>query len=250
MGLSHFDQVLWFASAALAAVIIGRIIHQHLFVPPLMTFALMLGAVVVRDVALSIPRYDSHAYVLAWEWSLPPLMAVQAWTGLDTLRSVARLYPTIGKFAVRLFLVCLAITVAGCCLGLPFELHRMAGQEELLRMLFLLQRWVDSWIAGTLILVAVFFVHFPAPLKRPPRNLVIHTVLLSLYFSGYAVLFFAENLAPLGGVQTMERVQFSLVVLLYAFWASCLSAKGQNSEPWPKIDVILLKGVLRAAKAQ
>jgi hypothetical protein len=41
----------------------------------------------------------------------------------------------------------------------------------------------------------------------------MHTLLLSLYFTGYATLFLAENLAPLGAVATLERVQFGLVVL-------------------------------------
>lgn len=241
MGLSHFDQALWFASAALAAVIIGRIVYQGLFVPPFRAFGFMLGVVLARDIVLSISHYDSHAYIFIWKASLPILLAAQAWCGLETLRAVQRLYPQIGRFAISLFLTCLGITVAACCLGLPFELHRVAGQEALLRALFLLQRWVDSWIAGTLILVALFFARSPAPQRKPPRNLVLHTILLSLYFGGYGAMFFAENLAALGGVEIVERLQFSFVVLLYVIWATCLSAKGQQSEPWPKLNVILVE---------
>lgn len=201
----------------------------------------MLCVVLVRDMALSIPHFQTHTYAVIWELSLPPLLLAQLWAGLDTLRAVARLYPKIGKFAVRIFLSCLVATVALCCLSLPFELHRLAGQETLLRSLFLLHRCVDGWIAGTLILVAVFFARFPAPSKQPPHNLVIHTVLLSAYFSGYAVLFVAENLAPLGAAATVERSQFGLVVALYVIWAISLSKKGERSQPWPQIDVILLK---------
>lgn len=204
----------------------------------------MLGVVVVRDVLLSIPHFKTHAYAATWEWSLPALLVAQMWAGLDTLRAVARLYPEIGKLAVRIFLSCLATTITICCLSLPFELHHLAGEETLLRSLFLLHRCVDGWIAGTLILVAAFFARFPAPVKQPPRNLVIHTVLLSVYFSGYAVLFIAENLAPLGAVASVERIQLLLVVVLYTIWAICLSKKGERSEPWPQIDVILLKKTL------
>ncbi len=207
----------------------------------------MLGVVLLRDAMLFVPGYSTHSYAVIWEWTLPPLLAAQAWCGLDALKAVARLYPKIGNFAVRLFLACLAITTVICCLGLPFEVHRLAGGEALLRALFLLQRWVDSWIAGTLILVAVFFARFPAPLKRPPRNLVIHTVLLSIYFGGYAVLFFAENLAPLGAVELLEQLQFVLIVLLYGVWAICLSQNGERSEPWPHVDILLLN---RAAQSK
>ncbi len=203
----------------------------------------MLGVVLVRDGVMSIPRYNTHAYTVAWEWSLPILLAAQIWAGLDTLKAVARLYPKIGNFAVRLFLLCLAITAVVCCLGLPLELHRLKGQEALLRTLFLLQRSVDSWMAGTLILVAVFFARFPAPLKQPPRNLVLHSILLSAYFSGYGLLFFAENLAPLGGISFFEHLQIVLLVLLYAVWATCLSRRGETSEPWPEVDVVVLRSI-------
>jgi hypothetical protein len=241
--LSRFDQVLWLASAVLAAATIGRILQQRLFVLPLNSFACMLVIVLARDIVLSVPHYKTHAYAVVWEWTLPALLIAQAWASLDTLRAVARLYPKIGKLAARIFLSCLGITVIVCCLTLPFELHRVAGGEALLRSLFLLQRCVDGWIAGTLILVAAFFARFPAPSNRPARNLVLHTVLLSIYFGGYAVLFVAENLAPLGAVVTLERIQFVLVVFLYAIWATCLSRNGEQTEPWPQVDVILLKAV-------
>jgi len=241
--LSSFDRFVWFASATVAAAIICRITRQKLFVSPFRAFTSMLGIVLVRDVVMSIPRYNTHAYTVAWEWSLPVLLAAQIWAGLDALIAVARLYPKIGNFAVKLFLVCLVITAAACCLGLPLELHRLNGQEAALRTLFLLQRWVDSSIAGTLLLVALFFARFPAPLKQPPRNLILHTVLLSAYFGSYALLFFAENLAPLGAMASLERLQFSLVVLLYAAWAICLSKRGQTSQPWPELDVMVLKSM-------
>lgn len=241
MGLSYFDRVLWLTSAVLAGVIVWRIVQQKLFVPPFQAFATMLAVVLARDGVMSIPRYDSHAYTVAWEWSLPVLLSAQIWAGLETLKTVARLYPKIGRFAVRLFLVCLAITAVVCCLGLPLELHRLKGEELILRSLFLLQRWVDSSIGGTLVLVALFFARFPAPLKQPPRNLVMHTVLLSAYFGSYALLFFIENLAPLGAIASIERSQFTLVVLLYAAWVFCLSQSGQRSQPWPEVDVMVLK---------
>jgi hypothetical protein len=241
VGLSYWDRILWVASAVLAGLVIWRIIQQRLFSAPFRALGVMLGVVLMRDGIVSIPEYNTHAYAVVWAWTLPVLLTAQVWAGLDTLKAVARLYPKIGRFAVRLFLTCLAITVAVCCLGLPFELHRLSDEDAALRALFLLHRSVDSWIAGTLILVAVFFARFPAPLKQPPRNLVLHTILLSLYFSGYAALFFAENLMSLGSAVLVERLQFILVVALYAVWAAGLSKSGENSEPWPEIDVLVLR---------
>jgi hypothetical protein len=243
VGLSQLDGILWVVSSVLAGLVIWRIIQQHLFASPFRALGVMLGVVLVRDGVVSIPSYNTHAYAVAWAWTLPVLLIAQVWAGLDTLRAVARLYPKIGRFAVRLFLTCLAITVVVCGLGLPLELHRLRGEEAALRALFLLHRSVDSWIAGTLVLVAVFFARFPAPLKQPPRNLVVHTILLSLYFSGYATLFFIENLASLGSVVLAERLEYVLIVSLYSAWTMCLSKKGETSEPWPEIDVMVLRSL-------
>ena len=241
VGLLPLDRILWFVSSVLAGVVIWRLIQLALLSRPFKALALMLATVLLRDLTLLLIPYHSHSYTLAWECTLPIVLVMQMWAGYETLRAVAELYPKLGGLAIRLFLVCLSITVAGCSLGLPFELHRIAGDEIFLRSLFLLQRWVDSWIAGTLILVALFFMRFPAPAKQPPRNLVIHTVLLAVYFAGYSVLFFMENLVPLGSAEISERLQLSLIMLLYILWATCLSVKGQNIEPWPQIDVIAIK---------
>jgi hypothetical protein len=243
VGLSTVDQVLWFFSAVLPVWIITRIARQRLYIPPFDGLALMLGVVVLRDVVLACLRYDSRPYVLVWEYTLPVVLVSQAYAGLQTLIAVSRLYRRIGRLVVRLFLVSLALTLACCCLGLPFELHRLGGEEAVLRSFFLAQRWVDSSIAGTLILASAFLLRSPAPPKRPPPNLVLHTTILSLYFSSYAALFFLENLASLGSIQMLERIQFSFVVLLYGVWASGLSLKRQRLDPWQQTDAIVLRQV-------
>ena len=243
MGLSHLDGILWAASSVLAGFVVWRILQQRLFVSPFRALAVLMGVVLLRDGVVSIPAYNTRAYTVAWAWTLPFLLGAQMWAGWDTLRAVARLYPKIGRFAMRLFMACLAITIAVCALALPFELPRLLAGDGGLRALFLLHRSIDSWIAGTLILVAVFFARFPAPLKQPPRNLVVHTILLSLYFGGYAALFFIENLTPLGSAIFAERLEFVLIIALYSSWAISLSQKGQTSEPWPDIDVVVLKSL-------
>lgn len=241
MSLTLFDQTLRLLSIALAAAIIYRIIEQRLFTPPLSSFAAMLGVVLIRDAAVSIPRYDSHAYTRVWEVSLPVLLLAQLWAGLDVLLSIARLYATFGNFAARLYLWCLGASIVICSATLPRELAHVSGPEALLRALFLLQRCIDSLIAGTLILASAFLLLHLAPPRRPPRNLVVHTILLSLYFGGWACLFFVENLTVLGGAAIAERTQFVLIALLYAAWARGLSQEGAPSEPWPQVDVVVLQ---------
>jgi hypothetical protein len=243
VGLTAFEQALRLLSIVLAAAVIWRIVQQRIFAMPLSSLAAMLGVVLARDAIVSIPRYDSHAYTVAWEVTLPVLLGAQMWAGFDTLRATARIYSTFGTFAVRLYTACLLLSTALCGLSFPFELRRLSGAEALLRELFLLQRCTDSCIAGTLILAAVFPAVHRAPSQQPPRNLVLHTILLSLYFSGYAALFLAENLTVLGGAAMFERVQFVLVILVYAAWAIGLSKEGARSAPWPEIDVFVLRTI-------
>lgn len=241
--LSSFDHALRVLSIALETAAMIRILQQRLFTSPFVSLACMLGVVLARDIVVSVPNYDTRAYIVAWEWTLFPMLAAQIWAGLDNLRAVARLYPAIGGFAVRLYLSCLAISVAVCSITLPFELRDISGSASFLRSLFLLQRCVDSWIAGTLLLISVYLIRFPAPPTKPPRNLVLNTVLLTIYFGGYAVLFMLENLTPLGGAAVAEQAQFVLVILVYAAWTAGISKAGQSSEPWPRIDVVLVRGL-------
>jgi hypothetical protein len=239
--LSFFDRALWFATAFAASLIVARIVHQRLFTAPFDAFVLMLGVVIARDVALARLRYDSHPYVVIWELSLPVLLVAQLFAGARTLASVSRLYPGFGMFALKLFLTCLALTLACCCLGLHAELHRLTGEEAYLRTFFLAQRWSASIVAGTLILASLSLLRSPAPPKQPSGNLVLHTVLLSILFSGYSALFFCENTAPLGAFQVMERAQFCLVVVLYVIWAACLSSRKQSNSPWPAVDAFVFQ---------
>lgn len=243
MELTVLDRILRFISVALEIAVLLRIAQQRLLISPLRSVALMIAVVLARDIVVSIPDYSSQAYAVAWEWTLPPLLAVQVWAGLDNLRAVARLYPEFGRFAVRLYVACLAISATVCSLMIPFELRRVSGSEALLRMLFLSQRCIDTWIAGTLILGSMFLVWAPAPANKPRRNLVLNTILLSAYFGGYGLLFLVENLTPLGGAVLAERAQFVLVILVYAAWTIGLSKSGETSEPWPRIDVFLLRAM-------
>lgn len=243
MGTTAFDQALCLLSVVFATAVIYRILHQDILASPLSGLALMLGVVLVRDAVVSIPQYTSHAYAVAWEATLPMLLVAQVWAGFDTLRAIARIYANFGNFVVRLYTACLGISTILCCLSFPFELRRLTGAEALLRQLFLLQRCTDTCIAGTLTLAALFLAQHRAPSNRPPRNLVLHTILLSLYFGGYAALFLAENLTVLGGAALFERLQFVLIVLVYATWALGLSRKGAHSTPWPEVDVFLLRTV-------
>jgi hypothetical protein len=231
--MTGLDAALWFWTASFSAIALAKIISLGLWrKPPLNAFAVTLLVGVLRDIALSRIPYESHAYTVAWEASLPLTLGSHALAAVAAYAAIADLYPKIGHFAVWLFVSCLALAALCCCGTLPWELNRIGGNQAFVRSLFLLWRWVDGLAAGGLVLASAFLFRFPRPLKRMPSNLLWHTALLAGYFSAYSFAALAENLMPMGAAAWIERAQFAMVALLYAAWTLALSRQGEESAAW------------------
>lgn len=203
----------------------------------------MLAVGLLRDFALLITPFTSHAYAVVWEITLVPVLAAQISATVLTLRSVSKLYPKISSFASKLFSVFAAVTALSCCASLYFETRFLGGREAILRSFFLLGRWTHSLLAGTLILTMIFFACFPSPLRKRPANLFRHTLLLSLYFSTNAFYFLSENLAPLGSAAVLEQIRSLLIVALYIAWICLLSRTGDRTEQWPQIEPSVIEAI-------
>jgi hypothetical protein len=180
---------------------------------------------------------------VVWEATLLPVLAAQIWATVLTLDSVSRLYPKISGFAAELFFVFAALSAISCCAGLYFETRLLTGSEAILRSFFLLDRWVHTLLAGTLVLTMIFFACFPSPVRKRPANLFRHTLLLSLYFSAYALYFLSENLAPLGDLRALDYTKSALVISLYIAWTCLLSPAGERKEEWPGIELNVLQAI-------
>ena len=202
---------------------------------PYLGFAFLLAAALLRDSLLAVIPYDSHAYTVAWEATLPFLLAAHCFASSSAYRSVAGLYPKIGRFAVWLFTASLAIAAVCCFATLPWEAARIGGNEALLRSLFLLHRWIDGLAAGGLVFACLLLSRFPAPLRRMPANLTRHIQLLACYFAIYSAVCLVENLAPIGAAVWMERATFCIVAILYGGWTFGLSAAGERVDRWPEM---------------
>jgi hypothetical protein len=197
----------------------------------------MLGFGFLRDLVLLVPsNYSSHSYALAWAFTLPLLLLAQAAAAVSAYAAIAGLYANIGHFAVRLFQGTLGMTALFCCVGLPFETRHMVGDEIWVRSLFLFDRWMNSLMAGGLVLAIAYLARFPRPLKVMPSNLVLHATLLSAYFGLYSIVPFVLNLVPLGGALWVQVALLASVLVLYAVWTARLSTEGQRREAWPKLD--------------
>jgi hypothetical protein len=230
--LLDVDFALRYLSIVLTGATLFKLIQQRLSrQAPFPAFAAMLAIGLARDLVLLVVPYESHSYTIAWEVSLPPLLLAHLWAALATFGALTSLYQRPGKFATGLLVTSLAITVILCCAAMPFETLLIARAEALLRTLFLLNRWVDSLCAGTLIFAAVFL---STRVKMLPANLLRHTCLLAGYFTAGSLTWLIENLTPLGAAVWVERADFAAVSLLYIGWICLLSRSGERAVYWPK----------------
>ena len=223
--------------------VLTRLVWSRLWHRELAPFGAMLLVGLCRDLGLLLPAYTTHAYTVAWEATLPMLLAAQAVAAIGLYRAIAKLYPRIGRFAVYLFAGALGLTACACVGLLPAELGHMTTREAVLRTAFLLQRWIASELAGGLLLAVLFLSRFPCPVRRLPRNLVWHASLLTTYFTLTAALMLFENLAPLGAQAVLEQCEFAAVIGLYVAWTFALSPGGERSELWQPVE----PGVIAAA---
>lgn len=218
----------------------ARLLQQRLFLKlPFLALGSMLLLSAVRDLVLLAVPYESHLYAVLWEWTLPPLLLAHSWAAFSAYQRLTGLYPKLGDFVSGLLATCLAAAVIICCVLTPFETPRIGGNELILRTMFLLYRWVDTICAGALLLAVVFFSRLPSPLKRPPRNVLLHAVLLALYLSAHAITCFAENLAPLGASELIENLYFVSASALCAVWICAMRAEGEESVRWPLLNAAI-----------
>jgi hypothetical protein len=216
---------LRYLSIGLPVILLFRLVQLGLWsINPYSGLCAYLVIGILRDLILLRPNYQTHAYTVLWESTLPMLLFGQVIAGLATYQAIAELYPKIGRFAVRLFAACLLVACLGCLAFLPLEMRRIGAEEAQLRVLFLIQRWVASILVGGLLLAVVFLSRYPAPLKRMPRNISVHTACIAAYFAAYAILYELENL------------QLATLCGIYVVWIVGLSQKGEVREPWPELD--------------
>jgi hypothetical protein len=191
----------------------------------------MQSAMILRDLALFFIPVNSRTYTSAWEFSLPLVLLSQGYAGIACYRAIAGLYPRIGSFAIKLFAAALALTALLCLAGLPVELRNW-HTDPIFRSLIVCYRWIDTLLAGGLVLATAFLARFPAPLKKLPANLFRHTALLAGYFAVYAITAFL----PIERFSQTYPIRSTLVCLLYAAWTVALTKRGEECEVWLGID--------------
>jgi hypothetical protein len=245
------DIALWLLTDACAAAALTRLFLLRLQ-SRYRAFEWMLIVILLRDLVLVfcrrnvfIPWSGMHLYTLAWIITLVPALLTQAAAGFECYRRMAGLYPKIGRFAAWLYGACLTVSVLICLTGLRTETRHISGAEATFRVAILAIRWQTALECGALVLAAFFLALFPPPMRRRPRNVLLHVSLLAAYFAAYAITTWLKNALPMGDAIWIERGLFLLVSGFYATWAVRLHSSGEEVERWPGLDDEVVKYIKR-----
>ena len=149
MEFGTWDRLLWLTTTTLSAAIIVRLgTLRILFTQPYQAFAVMLGVGLTREAVLWPLSYDPAVYAQAWEASLIVLLGAQIVAAISA-------YDFLARRRTREFSAALSAALALAVLPLVIEDKTLFSQNELLRMVLLLYRWVDGGLAVLLIAAAI-----------------------------------------------------------------------------------------------
>ena len=173
--------------------------------------------------ALAILPPKSNAYEYVWvlteplEWLFFVLVVLEIYSlVLEDYRGLA----TVGRWAL-IVAVLVALAASGLSLMAP---SRLTTQGHLMRYYYVAERAVYFSLAVFLLTILAFLMQYPISLSR---NIIIHSMVFSLYFLGNTVLYL---LLSMGGKASMQWVAPAVAVIGLAAvcaWLALLSPAGE-----------------------
>lgn len=167
---------------------------------------------------------SSHAYITAYRWTMPFIIALQAVVVLELWRSLVSCYRGIHRISHWLGLVILLIGAA-VAFSTGFDHLRMEGQPvRLITFHWLI--WAVRYTGTILCIVSALLAIWAANFDHGvPRNTIRHAELLAFYFGSQAIGFLVINLehgtSPIVGIFTMLAAAG-----FYIAWGIVLTAPG------------------------
>ena len=167
----------------------------------------------VRSGVLVILGQKSDAYQKFWvltepfEWLFYVLVVLEIYAlVLQDYRGLS----TVGRWAL-IAAVVLALLASGISLMVPSQ----SPQSQLMRYYYVAERAVYFSLVVFLLTILGFLMQYPITLSR---NIIVHSMVFSVYFLGYTVLYLLLSMLVLG--------KKTIPALAYAFDAGTLAALG------------------------
>ncbi len=225
------EQLFWYLTIALHAWLVFRLWRLRLASLYPAIFALLLMQL-VRSLWLtqylaspSVFRANLNQYSFSIVFTEPVLIAGRAAAVLELSAALLRSYRGLSALgrATMLVTIC-ASTAASLVLHWP-EFNFAGEPYRWLRALYLLETTVYSSLLLFLLLLALFVLYHPAPIRR---NLLAHGIGFSVYLLSSAAAVWLRNQDATQWTRAASTLRLGVTVAGLAAWALMLSARGEE----------------------
>jgi hypothetical protein len=200
------EDVLWYANTlgygAVAARVAGTGLHR--VYPGFFVYVVFRA---LRSGGLRLLNPSKTAYGWAWLLSEPLVWILFGYATLELTSRALRDYRGLASLSRTTLAAGLVVAVAVSLSSLRVDVSWSQGDFPVLLGFNLARRAVCSALSIYLLLLAGFLLWFPVPITR---NLLLHTVLLSLYSLAAAATLFVRNVL---GPAVIPLVSVALMII-------------------------------------
>lgn len=212
----------WFTLAAyfslLLKIYFEPALHRYRY------FAVYLGAMAVRGVLTLIIPERTTLYGWVYILSAPVIWLCYILVVVELYSLILAGYKGIHTFGRYTLVAALGLSalLAGSTLG--FDLSSRSEQFPVLLAVLAGERWVTSSLLILLLLITVFLLWFPVPLKR---NVVVYSLLYFVYFLSKAMALFFRNTMGPDTVHLVNLAVMSTASVCLVAWLLFLNRAGE-----------------------
>jgi hypothetical protein len=191
--LPPVEDILWLANTVGYVAVAIRIVGARLarVYPGFFVYVVFR---VLRSGVLRLLNPSASAYGWMWLYTEPLVWILFGYATFELSAIALRDYRGLASLSRKTLLAGLSVCLVASLATLVVDLSQSRGDFPLLLAANLARRAIWSTLTLYLLLLAGFLLWFPVPISR---NLLLHTVLLSLYsLAGTATLFVRNLLGP------------------------------------------------------
>lgn len=225
------EQIFWYLTIGLHAWLVFRLWRLRLVSSYPAIFALLLMQL-VRSLWLAqylvspeVFRSNLNQYSFSLVFTEPVLIAGRAAAVFELSAALLRSYRGLSFLgrATMLVTICASAAVS---LAMHWPEFSFAGEPyHWLRALYLLETTVYSALLLFLLLLALFVLYHPAPIRR---NLLAHGIGFSVYLLSSAAAVWLRNQDAAQWTRAASTLRLGVTVAGLAAWVLLLSARGEE----------------------
>lgn len=230
-GPGLLEQILWYGTILLHAVLLWRIwacgiAGSYPVITAVLAMQLIRSAWITQYVYSSaVFREHANHYGFTILLTEPVLIAARAAAVVELMGGVLQAYRGLRLLGRTAFLLVLAGST-GVALGLHASEFTFAGEAyRWLRVLYLLETTVYSALLFALLLLAMFVLYHPAPLRR---NLLAHGIGFTFYMISSAAAVWLRNQDAAQWTRAASTMRLAITLGGLLLWAWMLSPRGEE----------------------